>query len=151
LHVTEIPISDDQVGAFKRLIECLLPARRPKIDCGEIAEGVLEQCSRINVVVDIHDLSVLIDGRALCAHPFGNLTSIAAANSADGLANRISAPYSSRMLRVIVRPNPIPCPRLASTLAVVVRNGSNQRSDVSSFTAFPVFSILNERAPSACS
>src|ERR1041385_3087690 len=106
-----------------------------------MAECILKHTLRIDVVVDVHDPGFLVDGAVVDAHFLGNSTSTAVANCLDGVVNLISAPYSSRMLRVIVRPRPMPWPRVASTLAVVVRNGSNQRSDVSSLTAFPVFSI----------
>src|SRR5260370_36131602 len=149
-HVIKFQISDDQPSIIDRRLKRLKPFGIVEIDLLELTERIFQLSSLFDVIVDIDYFGDVVPFNG-CAHRLGNLTSTAVAYRLDGAVNLISAPYSSNMLRVMVRPRPMPWPSLASTLAVVVLTGSNQRSAVSSVTVFPVFSIRKTRAPSCSS
>src|SRR5258708_3799148 len=149
-HVIKLQIGDDQPSILDCRLKRLEPFGVVEIDLLELAERIFELSSLFDVIVDIDYFGDVVPFNG-CAHRLGNLTSTAVAYRLEGDVNLISAPYSSNMLRVMVRPRPMPWPSLASTLAVVVLKGSNQRSAVSSVTVLPVFSIRNTRAPSRSS
>ena len=95
-----------------------------------------------------HRRSELWIGSCWPLFPYRNVISKAVAKPFSGSTNRISAPYSSRMLRVIGRPMPMPWPSSGSSSVVVDSKGRNHLSASASLTRFPVFSTRSRIVPS---